>query len=398
MALLRLSPPRSRPARPPRRGRCRCSPRKHHRHKKHHHKHRRHHSTPSGTHVAAARSTPAPPAAGPVRSPSDSRAAVNAAYWRSYAPGLNVPTGYSGDESRCIAGGVSGASLTATRNAINFVRSLGGLAPVSFNSALNARSQQTALMMSANRTLSHSPSRSWRCYTSTGAANAGRSNLALAYPKITSAGVVGLYMQDPGGSNYGVGHRRWLLNPFATSMGSGSTNVANAITVIGPSSSARPNPTFVSWPTAGYFPNTIEPSGAGRSRPATVASASPGRPWRSTATATASPPRSSASRTATHSPRWPSTSRPARPAAVPTPSWSAGSSAGSHWYSLHLPRVDVHAQPLSEHPGHHSTTTERTPIDQPVSSRGDRPIAFPGAHSPSGNDRTGCHPDRGSCR
>jgi len=116
-------------------------------------------------------------------------------------------------------------------------------------------------MMSANRALSHSPSSSWRCYTRTGADNAGRSNLALAYPKITSSGVVGLYMQDPGGSNYGVGHRRWLLNPFATSMGSGSTNTANAITVIGPSSSARPNPTFVTWPSAGWFPNAIEPSG-----------------------------------------------------------------------------------------------------------------------------------------
>ena len=28
-----------------------------------------------------------------------------------------------------------------------------------------------------------------------------------------------------------------------------------------PSSSARPNPTFVSWPTAGWFPNAIEPDG-----------------------------------------------------------------------------------------------------------------------------------------
>jgi uncharacterized protein YkwD len=235
---------------------------KHHRHKKHHHKHRRHHKRHAKRHATGGGSIYSGTTGrwgGSV--PVSSRAAVNAAYLRSYAPGLNVPTGYTGNESRCIAGGVSGASLTATRNAINFVRSLSGLAPVSFNSALNSRSQQTALMMSANKALSHAPSRSWRCYTSTGAANAGRSNLALAYPKITSAGVVGLYMQDPGGSNYGVGHRRWLLNPFATSMGSGSTNVANAITVIGPSSSARPNPAFVSWPSAGYFPNTIEPSG-----------------------------------------------------------------------------------------------------------------------------------------
>ena len=95
----------------------------------------------------------------------------------------------------------------------------------------------------------------WRCPTRT----------------VTSAGVVGLYMQDAGGENFAAGHRRWLLNPFATQMGSGSTKTANAITVIGPSSSARPDPTFVSWPTAGYFPNTLEPNGrwslsAGNSR------------------------------------------------------------------------------------------------------------------------------------
>jgi hypothetical protein len=115
--------------------------------------------------------------------------------------------------------------------------------------------------MSANRQLSHAPPSSWRCYTSDGGANAGRSNLALSYPSITSSGVVGLYMSDPGGSNFAAGHRRWVLNPFATQMGSGSTKTANALTVIGPSSSARPNPTFVQWPSAGWFPNAIEPGG-----------------------------------------------------------------------------------------------------------------------------------------
>ncbi len=241
--------------------------RKHH-HKKKHHKHKRRHHKKRATGGSIYAGTTSR-WSGSVN--ASSRSAVNAAYWRLYATGLKVPTGYTGDESRCVAGSVTGASLNATRNAINYVRSLGGLAPVGFNTSLNARSQKTALMMSANRQLSHSPSSSWRCYSSVGAANAGRSNLALAYPKITSAGVVGLYMQDPGSGNGAVGHRRWLMNPFATQMGSGSTNVANSLTVIGPRSSARPNPAFVSWPTAGYFPDALEPSGrwslsAGNSR------------------------------------------------------------------------------------------------------------------------------------
>ncbi len=145
--------------------------------------------------------------------------------------------------------------------AINYVRSLNGLYPVSLNATLNARSQYTALMMSANKTLSHYPGTSWRCYTGTGAANAARSNLALGYPSITSAGVVGMYMKESGSSNYAVGHRRWLLNPFTTQMGTGATETANAITVMGPTSYYRPNPAWVSWPSMGYFPNTLEPNG-----------------------------------------------------------------------------------------------------------------------------------------
>ena len=138
---------------------------------------------------------------------------------------------------------------------------MSGLAPVKFSSTLNARSQRTALMMSANQTLSHAPPRGWRCWSHTGAANAGRSNLALSYPSISSAGAIDLYMREPGSDNGAVGHRRWLLNPFATTMGTGSTDTANAMTVIGPTAAGRPNPAWVSWPTAGWFPRPLEPDG-----------------------------------------------------------------------------------------------------------------------------------------
>lgn len=189
------------------------------------------------------------------------RSAVDAAYRRGYASGLEVPTGWTGSDSACRPGTTSASSRAATLRALNFARSLSGLAPVRFSSTLNARSQRTALLMSANRALSHHPPRGWRCRTDVGAANAARSNLALSYPSITSGGAIGLYLREPGSSNAAVGHRRWLLNPFATTMGSGSTHTANAITVIGPTADRRPNPAWVSWPTAGWFPRPLEPSG-----------------------------------------------------------------------------------------------------------------------------------------
>ncbi len=189
------------------------------------------------------------------------RAQVNAAYWRDYAPGLSTPSGYTGNDERCVAGTISAQAREATLRALNFVRSLSGLGPVSFSATLDGRAQQTALMMSANERLDHHPDRSWRCWTKTGADNAGRANLALAYPTLRAGAAVDLYMEDDGAPNRTVGHRRWLMNPFATAMGNGATDNANAITVIGPTSSSRPNPAWVSWPTPGYFPNTLEPKG-----------------------------------------------------------------------------------------------------------------------------------------
>jgi len=189
-------------------------------------------------------------------------AAVNDAYWSQYASYQSTSTGWTGGSVQsCQAGQTTPSSNAATLSAMNYVRSLAGLAPVSESASLSAGAQQAALIMSANGALSHEPPSSWKCYSSAGAAAAGRSNLALSYPSITAGQIVDLYMDDPGATNTAVGHRRWVLNPFVTQVGIGSTSTANALTVIGPSSAHRPNPKFVGWPTAGYFPNAIEPDG-----------------------------------------------------------------------------------------------------------------------------------------
>ncbi|HET7682189.1 MAG TPA: hypothetical protein VFK34_00815, partial [Marmoricola sp.] len=190
------------------------------------------------------------------------RGAVNYAYWRQYAPYRNVSTGWTGSILGCHAGSTSTRSHTATRSSINFVRSLNGLAPISFGSAtMNRNAIRTALMMSANTTLSHFPTASWLCYSYAGDRTAAKSNLALALPSITSGRIVDMYMDDRGSENVAVGHRRWVLYPFTRIMGNGSTSSANALQVVGPTSSTRPNPRWTSWPSSGYFPSTMEPAG-----------------------------------------------------------------------------------------------------------------------------------------
>jgi hypothetical protein len=81
--------------------------RKHHRHKKHHHKrhHRRHHAKKKAGGSVFTGTTGR--WAGAVN--TRSQTAVNAAYWRYYATGLNTPTGYSANDSACQVGSTSAA-------------------------------------------------------------------------------------------------------------------------------------------------------------------------------------------------------------------------------------------------------------------------------------------------
>lgn len=188
--------------------------------------------------------------------------AVNRTYWTHYASQHSVPIAWGrGSLTGCHGGTVSAASTRATLVSLNYVRSLAGLAPVRFSATLNASAQQAALLMAANHALTHHPGREWRCWTPVGSRAASRSNLALSEPRLTSGKIIDLYMDDPGSNNDAVGHRRWILNPFATVMGSGSTDTANALTVVGPTRARRPNPRYVSWPTSGWFPSTMEPDG-----------------------------------------------------------------------------------------------------------------------------------------
>ncbi len=193
---------------------------------------------------------------------TSSREAVNRAYWSQFAPKLSLPVLWLGGSILgCLPGLSALSSNAATLSALNYVRSLSGLAPVAFSPAMNANAQRAALIMDANNALDHTPSSSWRCWSQTGATTANRSNLALAWPELKSGQIIDMYMDDRGDSNKAVGHRRWILNPFSTVMGTGSTSTANALTVIGPTNSSRPNPRYVGWPTAGWFPNTMEPAG-----------------------------------------------------------------------------------------------------------------------------------------
>jgi uncharacterized protein YkwD len=192
-------------------------------------------------------------AAGSTVDPLD-RASVIGFYRSVYVPALAVRNDWSGSIAGCDAGRTSDTYADATIQMVNYFRAMTRLPSVTRNVTLDQKSQYAALMMAANRSLSHSPPASWNCYTSTGAEAAGRANLASGVAG--AAAIVG-YMADPGAGNTAVGHRRWILYPPQTEMGTGSTTQYNALWVVAAGGARTGSPEFVSWPSAGFVPYQV---------------------------------------------------------------------------------------------------------------------------------------------
>ncbi|RLV50063.1 CAP domain-containing protein [Nocardioides mangrovicus] len=204
---------------------------------------------------------------GPIDTTSE--AAVRTAYqqlWASAASTSIVPTG--GSTSSCTTFTTSAAAQSATQNAINFARGLAGENGVSLQAGYNSAAASSALIMAASGRLSHSPDSSFSCWTQAGKDAAGRSNILIDSTHNPSAArTAKLYLDDSDASNTAVGHRRWLLRPEATTMGSGNAQsgswFGNSIYVFtfGDDNAAAPAKAFYAWPSAGFFPTQLEPAG-----------------------------------------------------------------------------------------------------------------------------------------
>ncbi|MEL4356546.1 MULTISPECIES: CAP domain-containing protein [unclassified Luteococcus] len=190
---------------------------------------------------------------------NSTRAGALAAY-RSYNEAATaVAGGWTGNVSSCTPGTVSADAQAATLATINYYRSMVGLAPASFNAAWSAKAQQAALMMEANNSLSHNPPNTWKCWTSDGAGAAATGNLALGFSN--GAKAINGYIDDAGNDTT-LGHRRWILDPRITTMGSGFTARGNSLKLWEgsvPATNPANTPAFVSWPDAGYVPKVLVP-------------------------------------------------------------------------------------------------------------------------------------------
>ena len=185
-----------------------------------------------------------------------------------YQASAGVPSGWTGSVPLGIAGTTSQAFKDAVNRRVNYFRAMAGVpATIAFSDAFSAEDQQAALMASANASTVHNPPTSWFDYTAAGAEAAGASNLALGLVEEGPTAIVG-YMTENGSDNAAVGHRRWVLYPPETLMGTGDVDggdptqyAANALWVLDTASFASPAPAprdgFVAWPPPGYVPYTL---------------------------------------------------------------------------------------------------------------------------------------------
>jgi hypothetical protein len=169
---------------------------------------------------------------------------------------------WSGDVNECREGTTSTAFVATQLSRINYYRAMAGVeGKVRFVDSLNRKAQKAVLMLGVAGILTHKALKSWKCYSSDGDWAVTNSNLAQTGG--TNPDFITQYIADYGANNTDVGHRRWLLSPAVTVMGTGNmlhpkSKIAyNALPMALDAFSTDRVLTrneYVCWPVPGYTP------------------------------------------------------------------------------------------------------------------------------------------------
>lgn len=187
---------------------------------------------------------------------TSSESAVRAAYQREFGP-PPPPLGWTGSVGDCNPGTTSRDHQVATLSRVNWYRAMAGVEPrVTLNDEFSMYAQAAALTMYASGRLDHEPHSGFSCMTQWSSEGAGRSNLHLG---VRGSEAIDGYIEDEGANNTEVGHRRWILLPELTEVGTGDTPGSNALMVIGgkvAEDAKTRERELVMWPPRGYVPKS----------------------------------------------------------------------------------------------------------------------------------------------
>lgn len=188
---------------------------------------------------------------------SRSEAEVCAAWTSGHATTASGD-GFTKTSATCDPGVLSRAAIDDALGRLNMHRWLAGLGPVTDDSGDDRAAQECALISAWNPAGqgAHSPPPSATCYTATGAAGAGSSNIAWGCGGADDA--IDQWLVDNGNETH-FGHRRWLLNPPLNPVGigyyRGGNNYGSASCIrVFSSGGTGPRPAVVAYPPPGFVP------------------------------------------------------------------------------------------------------------------------------------------------
>lgn len=122
------------------------------------------------------------------------------------------------DVESCDEGVLKESEKNAALKAVNEIRALHGLKPVSYNYHDDIFASKSALISVANNDIEHHPPKSAQCYSTQGALGSETSNLHIDYEGSYEKSV---YDADFAMMRFlvddevpSLGHRRWMLFPF----------------------------------------------------------------------------------------------------------------------------------------------------------------------------------------
>jgi uncharacterized protein YkwD len=126
----------------------------------------------------------------------------------------------------CFEGELADETKINVLNLVNYIRELHGLKPVTYNYADDIYAQKGAFLIAANGSLSHTPPKSWRCWSEDGYKGCSTSNIiGGTNAPFTPCQAVVDWLIDTNVES--LGHRRWMLDPFLKTVAYGHAVVYN---------------------------------------------------------------------------------------------------------------------------------------------------------------------------
>lgn len=178
----------------------------------------------------------------------DRSPAGTCARWKADTANVGEGT-WSGAVDTCTVGDISADGRENALRLFNLVRWLADLPAVVTEDARNQQAQACALMMTANKALSHDPPADWLCFSDLGKKGASTSNISGG-PGVSS---VLSYMVDDGNLTT-FGHRRIILANDLGPIGLGSAGKGGSSCMQNIGGTGKATKAWMAWPPPGAFP------------------------------------------------------------------------------------------------------------------------------------------------